>query len=203
MRRLATVVLALLGACAAPVEDGPNYAARADAALKQAFEGADPRITGRVLAQDEPQRLCTQYRDAPPPEVAQSIVEMSRAAIRYPESAALVGDWQRGKAIATDPGGMRFGDLAIKPNGGNCYACHQIEASESVYGTVGPSLRAYGVLRGSGEAMQRLTYARIYDAQAFTACATMPRFGHNGILTPEQIVNVVAYLLDPASPVNR
>jgi sulfur-oxidizing protein SoxX len=31
----------------------------------------------------------------------------------------------------------------------------------------------------------------------------MPRFGHNGVLTPEQIAHLVALLLDPASPVNR
>jgi hypothetical protein len=27
--------------------------------------------------------------------------------------------------------------------------------------------------------------------------------GHNGYLTPEQITHVVAYLVDPQSPVNR
>ena len=31
----------------------------------------------------------------------------------------------------------------------------------------------------------------------------MPRFGHNGILTEEQIKDVVALLLDPQSPVNK
>jgi sulfur-oxidizing protein SoxX len=31
----------------------------------------------------------------------------------------------------------------------------------------------------------------------------MPRFGHNKVLTPEQIKDYVAYLLDPASPVNK
>jgi sulfur-oxidizing protein SoxX len=31
----------------------------------------------------------------------------------------------------------------------------------------------------------------------------MPRFGHNGVLTEEQITHLVALLLDPASPVNR
>jgi sulfur-oxidizing protein SoxX len=31
----------------------------------------------------------------------------------------------------------------------------------------------------------------------------MPRLGHNGFLTPEQIAHVVAYLVDPQSPVNR
>jgi sulfur-oxidizing protein SoxX len=31
----------------------------------------------------------------------------------------------------------------------------------------------------------------------------MPRFGHNGILTDQQIRDVVALLLDPQSPVNK
>jgi sulfur-oxidizing protein SoxX len=31
----------------------------------------------------------------------------------------------------------------------------------------------------------------------------MPRLGANGFLTPEQIAHVVAYLVDPQSPVNR
>jgi sulfur-oxidizing protein SoxX len=34
-------------------------------------------------------------------------------------------------------------------------------------------------------------------------CSNMPRMGHNGYLTPEQITHVVAYLVDPQSPVNR
>ena len=203
MRQLVAVLLALAGACAAPVKQDADQHPRTDAVLKESYEGADPKIVGRVLQQDEPQRLRTLYRDAPPPEVAQTIVQASRESMRYPASGTLLGDWKRGKAIAEDPGGMRFGDLAIKPNGGNCYACHQIEPKEAVFGTVGPSLRAYGVLRGASESVQRVTYQRIYNPQAFTACATMPRFGHNGILTPEQIANLVAYLLDPASPVNQ
>jgi sulfur-oxidizing protein SoxX len=31
----------------------------------------------------------------------------------------------------------------------------------------------------------------------------MPRFGHNGILSEEQIRDVVALLMDPESPVNQ
>ena len=31
----------------------------------------------------------------------------------------------------------------------------------------------------------------------------MPRFGHKGILTEEQIKDVVALLIDPESPVNK
>lgn len=44
---------------------------------------------------------------------------------------------------------------------------------------------------------------KVYNAQAFVACSTMPRFGHKGILTEAQIAYLVALLLDPASPVNQ
>jgi len=53
---------------------------------------------------------------------------------------------------------------------------------------------------GSGS---RITYEKLYNAWAYFPCSNMPRLGHNGHLTPEQITHVVAYLTDPASPVNR
>ena len=41
------------------------------------------------------------------------------------------------------------------------------------------------------------------DAQgAYNACSGMPRFGHAGVLTPAQIRDLMALLLDPKSPVN-
>ena len=42
-----------------------------------------------------------------------------------------------------------------------------------------------------------------HTATSHTACSTMPRFGHNGILTEQQMKDVVALLLDPESPVNK
>jgi len=35
-------------------------------------------------------------------------------------------------------------------------------------------------------AAQGLVYERIYNPQAFAACSAMPRFGHNGVLTPSR-----------------
>lgn len=46
-------------------------------------------------------------------------------------------------------------------------------------------------------------YDKIYDALATLACSNMTRFGVHGILTPEKVAHIVAYLIDPASPVNR
>jgi sulfur-oxidizing protein SoxX len=200
--------IALLGGCAGVGED--SYRERAEAALKAGFAGGDPKILARVERQDEVQRLCSEHRDAPPAAIAASIRSGQRAGLRYPASGRLMGDWRAGKKIAEDAGGLRYGDPAGKPAGGNCYACHQVEEREIAYGTLGPSLLAYGKKRsgknrsGAGvDAAVRETYERLYNPQAFTACSAMPRFGHNGVLTPEQIAHLVALLLDPASPVNR
>ena len=58
-------------------------------------------------------------------------------------------------------------------------------------------------MRGSSDAIQRYAYGKVYNSQAFSACSNMPRFGHNGILTEQQIKDVTALLLDPNSPVNK
>jgi sulfur-oxidizing protein SoxX len=192
----------IVAACATPAGDG-DYRARAEAAVRSSFAGADPAIVARVERPDEVQRLCSEHRDKPPARLAQSITTAQRAAIAYPATGRLMGDWRQGKQIAEYTGGLRFGDPPGKPNGGNCYACHQLAAAQISYGTLGPSLLGYGKARGAGEAAQRQAYERIYNAQAFVACSAMPRFGHNGVLTPEQISHLVALLLDPASEVNR
>jgi sulfur-oxidizing protein SoxX len=77
------------------------------------------------------------------------------------------------------------------------------DPNEIAHGTVGPSLTGYGTQRGTSDAMLKHTYRIIYNAHLFFPCTTMPRFGHNGTLTQEQIRDVMAYLLDPESPVNQ
>ena len=194
--------IVLAAGCATPAGEA-DYRARAETAVKSAFAGGDPAIVARVLEQDDAQRLCSEHRNSPPAALAAPLMAAQRAAIAYPASGRLIGDWREGKKIAEDTGGMRYGDKPGLPNGGNCYACHQLAAAEIVYGTLGPSLLGYGKTHGAGEAAQRRAYERIYNAQAFAACSAMPRFGHNGVLTPEQIAHLVALLLDPASEVNR
>ncbi len=51
--------------------------------------------------------------------------------------------------------------------------------------------------------MLKHTYQLVYNAHLFFPCTTMPRFGYNGTLTQAQISDVMAYLLDPESPVNQ
>ena len=191
----------LLAACAT----GPNEAEldkRTQAVFDQAFANSGRADMVARLKQDEVQKVCTQYRNNPPKEIAERLERSQMAAIQYP--ARLMGDWRKGEKIAQDGYGLRFTDRNTKrPNGGNCYACHRLAPQELSYGTLGPSLYQFGKLRGASEQIQRYAYGKIYNAQAFTACSNMPRLGHNHILTPEQIADLVALLLDPGSPVNK
>lgn len=201
MKRAAIAVLVAV-VSVAPASFGQGDAAeRAEAAFIASFSGGDPLVFARAGLQDDVQRICSEHFDAPPAPLIEAIERTQRAAMRYP--ASLIGDWREGQRIAADTGGLRYDDPRGQPNGGGCYGCHQIEAHESAFGTLGPSLLGYGKTRGWGISAQRLAYERIYNAQAFTACSTMPRFGHNHVLTPQQISHLVALLLDPTSPVNR
>ena len=96
----------------------------------------------------------------------------------------------------------RQSDDPAQPNGGNCYACHQLAPNEVAYGTLGPSLTGYGA-RGQSEAMLQYTWTKLWDTHAYNLCSHMPRFGAQSILTEQQLKDVMAYLLDPASPVNQ
>ena len=96
-----------------------------------------------------------------------------------------------------------FSDDPKGPVGANCYACHQLAPQELSYGTIGPSLYQFGKLRGFGVETQRYVYGKIYNSEAYAACSNMPRFGHNGILDEQQLKDVTALLMDPASPVNK
>ncbi len=88
-------------------------------------------------------------------------------------------------------------------SGGNCYACHQLDPKEVSYGTIGPSLAAYGKDRKYDPQAIKDAYIKIYNAQAAVPCSNMPRFGVNKVLSEQQIKDVVALLFDPESPVNK
>ena len=132
------------------------------------------------------------------------------ASIPYPADGKYLGDWQAGERIAQNGRGLQFSDAVGVANGANCYACHQLSPKEISFGNQGPSLLKYGVLRGvkdpsskDSEAIVKYTWARIWNGHAFNACNGMPRYGDAGILTNAQIKDVMALLLDPASPVNK
>jgi sulfur-oxidizing protein SoxX len=174
-----------------------------DAAIKASWTKAAPDWQAR-LVQDETQRLCSQYRNAPPKDVADAILARERAAIQYPPDGSLKGDWKKGEKLAQSGYGGRFTDYPPRTqNGGNCYACHQLDRKELSFGTLGPSLLEYGKIRKYAEAEIKAVYERIYNSQATIPCANMPRLGASRFLTIEQIKDLVAYVMSPESPVNK
>jgi sulfur-oxidizing protein SoxX len=163
------------------------------------------KAKGRMV-QDDLQKACTQSRNKPTPEQAGKILADARASIKYPEGGIKLGDWKKGRELAWSGFGYRVGhridDHAKREPGGNCYNCHQL-ATDRVGGTIGPSLTNYGKNRGKDEQTLRFVYDMIYNAHAYFPCTRMPRMGAKGLLSPEQISDVMAYLLDPESPVNH
>lgn len=160
------------------------------------------QATMERLVQDGVQRICTETRDKPPAEVARQIEADQMKTIAIP-SGSLIGDWKRAEKMAQNGRGSMWSDKPGEPAGGSCYNCHQISPQESSYGTIGPSLLGFGKKRGNGPDMQKYVYGKIYNAKAYSACSQMPRLGHAGTLTEEQIKDFVGLLLDPASPVNQ
>jgi sulfur-oxidizing protein SoxX len=156
------------------------------------------------LDQSQMQKECTHHTTIDlPNELRKRIEHDALAAVKYPADGKYVGDWKRGEAIAQSGRGMQYSDEPGAPNGGNCYACHRVTAEEIAFGNTGPSLFNYGKLRGTSEPILKYTWAKIWNSHSFNACSQMPRFGDAGILTADQIRDVMALLLDPASPVNR
>jgi L-cysteine S-thiosulfotransferase len=174
-----------------------------DAAIKASWTAAAPDWQKR-LDQDELQKTCTAARNSPSSAVAESIAKAAKASIQYPADGKLVGDWKLGERLAQNGYGMRFTDVdTTRPNGGNCYACHQMTNAELSYGTLGPSLLEYGRIRKFTEADTKAVYEKIYNSHAALPCSQMPRFGTAGVLKIEDITHLVALLMDPASPVNK
>ena len=155
------------------------------------------------LEQSELQQACSNPRDWPSSdEQAQALQRAAMASVRFPADGDYLGDWQEGEKIAQNGRGMQYSDDPSVPNGGNCYACHQLDPKEIAAGTIGPSLTGYGK-RGQSEQVLKYTWAKIWNPHAYLVCSHMPRFGDAGILTPDQIRHLMALLLDPQSPVNK
>jgi sulfur-oxidizing protein SoxX len=174
------------------------------------FDLAQPTQEGTTgkdrLVQDEIQRLCSLGKGQTlDPKTAAKVSELATAAIKYPEGGVKLGDWKKGRDLAWSGFGFRTAhnpdDHGKQAPGANCYNCHQL-ATDRTGGTIGPALTSYGKLRGSSEEILKYTYDVIYNAHAYFPCTNMPRMGARSILTAEQIADVMAYLIDPASPVN-
>jgi L-cysteine S-thiosulfotransferase len=199
----AVALVALLAAGCATTAGDEELAAKAAASLRASFKPAGQAGLDR-LEQDDTQRACSAAAGKPlAKEAASKIEQANLATLRYPADGKLLGDWRNGEKIAQEGRGKQFSDDPNGPVGANCYACHQLSKAEVSFGTIGPSLYQYLKLHGSSAEVQRYTYGKIYNSEAFAACSNMPRFGYKGVLSEQQIKDVAALLLDPASPVNQ
>jgi len=155
------------------------------------------------LQQDEVQRLCSKSRaEEGGSDALAATREQAMKRIEYPIDGQYLGDWASGAKVASNGRGLQYSDDPEAPNGGNCYACHQLDPREVAFGTLGPSLTGYGA-RGQSEPVIKYTWVKLWNTHAYNICSHMPRFGAQGILTEQQLKDVMAYLLDPDSPVNQ
>jgi sulfur-oxidizing protein SoxX len=195
------LALLLLAAAAFPAISD-ELRDEAIATIKRDFKPRGSADLNR-LVEDPVQAACNSSGNHPGADVAARLTDEQLAAIKFPADGKLMGNWQAGEKIAQNGRGFTWSDKPGIEVGGNCYNCHQIAPKEMSYGTVGPTLYRLGKLRGSGPDMQRYVYGKIYNAKAYNLCSAMPRFGHIGALSEQQIKDLVALLLDPASPVNQ
>ena len=197
------VAFGLAAAGCATMPSDAERQAQAAAMLKASFKENGQAKLDR-LDQDETQRACSALAGKPPSkELAETLEKANLATIQWPADGKLVGDWKNGERIAQEGRGKQFTDDPAGPVGGNCYACHQISKQEISYGTIGPSLQQFGKLRGYNDEIRKYAYGKIYNAEAYSACSNMPRFGHMKVLSEAQIKDLVALLMDPESPVNK
>jgi len=211
IKYLALAIAMLLYACAAVPSDAELDKLTADT-MKTSFRDQGQARMDR-LVQDDANRECSAADVAGKPideKVAKAIEAANLKTIKWPSDGIYMGDWKEGEKVAQSGAGMTWSDQAGSTNGGNCYNCHQIDKKEISFGTLGPSLYNYSKSRGvtdlanpASKAVVQYTWGKIWNTRAYNACSQMPRAGHNGFLTEQQIKNVMALLLDPKSPVNQ
>ncbi|AKJ95987.1 sulfur oxidation protein SoxX [Thioalkalivibrio versutus] len=160
------------------------------------------------MTQDELQKACSMEGD-PDGETAGRVVAMARAGYERPEGGVELGDWRKGAELANSGYGYRQGhntdNHGQREAGGNCYNCHVFDPRVSEQGTIGPSLQNYGANRGTSEAVLNYVHEVISNPHQYFPCTQMPRFNsdRHQLLSDEQISHIMAYLLDPESPVNN
>jgi sulfur-oxidizing protein SoxX len=196
------ILLLSFGAHVAEVRAQASRAS-VEKAIKGSWTKSAPDWQAR-LVQDETQKACSQYRNKPPKAIADAIVAREKVTIKYPVDGNFMGDWKKGQKLAQSGYGGRFTDYPPRQeNGGNCYACHQLDRKELSFGTLGPTLLEYGRDRRFKDEEVKAVYERIYNPHAAIPCANMPRLGASGFLTVEQIKDLTAYVMSPESPVNK
>ncbi len=182
-------------------------APKADPALVEAYIAATfgkaPAEWQERIKADDSLAVCNRTHNQPSSQEGEAIIKREMARVTLPADGKFLGDWKQGERVAQNGRGGQFSDPPGTVSGGNCYACHQLDPKEVSYGTIGPSLAAYGKDRKYDPQAIKDAYIKIYNAQAAVPCSNMPRFGVNKVLSEQQIKDVVALLFDPESPVNK
>jgi len=176
-----------------------------NAMLKRSLRAEGIAVMER-MEQDATQALCSDpvlIHSQAGKQTVDLIQQANLASIKPPSDGIYIGDWRRGEAIAQSGRGGTWADSGKERSGGGCYNCHQIDRKEIAYGTLGPSLWNYGKQRGDSKEVVTYTWNKIYNAKAYQACSSMPRFGHFHLLNQQQIQDLMGLLLDPRSPVNE
>lgn len=198
---LGAAAVTILGT-ALPAAADADHRAKALAVIKKDFEPRGQAGLDR-LTEDGLQAVCNRTGNKPPEYIAKLMEADQLATVKLPADGKLMGNWQEGERIAQSGRGFTWTDKVGLPVGGNCYNCHQISPKETSFGTIGPSLFQFGKLRGNTPDTQKYVFSKIWNAKSFNLCSEMPRFGHVGALTQEQVRHLVALLLDSESPVNK
>ena len=192
---------ALLIAGPALAQQKPSQAT-IEAYVNSTFGKASPEWVARITP-DESLAVCNATRNNVTSAQSEAIIKRELAKVTYPADGKLLGDWKKGYAVANNGRGGQFSNPPGTVAGGNCFACHQLDPKEVSYGTLGPSLTAYGKDRKYDAEAMKDAYTKIYNSMAVVPCSNMPRFGTNKVLDEQQIKDVMAYLFDPESPVNK
>ncbi|MEJ7928905.1 sulfur oxidation c-type cytochrome SoxX [Ramlibacter sp. AN1015] len=215
-RLAAAVAVVVLAGCAGSAQQqqaAVDLDKMAADMVKASFRSQGIAKVERVTEIDETLKACNAADVAGKPldpALAKRFEEANLKTVKWPSDGKYLGDWKQGENIAQSGRGMTWTDKAEAVNGGNCYNCHQISKEEISFGTIGPSLYHYGKIRGvtdpssaAAKPIVEYTWGKIWNAKAYNACSNMPRSGHMGNLTQEQVRHLMALLLDPNSPVNK
>ena len=188
----AFVGLGLLVACQPTAQKAEGGKAEKKEAKKKLSSKEKFKIA--LSNQDKYQKACSNPNQLVPEGIPMDQFKKDMlATVKFPEGGVVGKNIARGEKLFGNPkkGG--------KSRRGNCYACHCGDPKILACGNIGPSLRGYGK-RGIDP---KDTYVRIYNSWAVQPCSVMPRLGYHGVLKPEEIADIVAYMHDPNSPLNK
>jgi sulfur-oxidizing protein SoxX len=208
---IAAAAVAIVAGCAA-VTPPPDYDAAVAKMMAASFSDKSIAKVDR-LQQDDVTAACSKVGNGELPEATEKALQAENLkTVKLPADGRYLGDWKVGEKLAQDGKGMTWAETTTDPrsNGGSCYNCHQLSPAEISFGTIGPSLYHYGRNRGvsdpgsaTAQPIVAYTWGKLYNAKAYNACSTMPRFGHAKLLDEAQLKDLMALLLDPKSPVNQ